>query len=441
MKQNQTRYRQQFHIEPPSGWLNDPNGLICANGIYHVYFQHSPVDPNGETPRGWGHYFGKNLLELQYDKDVLVPDIPEDRNGVYSGCAVEADGVIHIFYTGNVKHEGDYDYITEGREANVIHVTTQDGSLMSEKKVVLRNADYPDFCSCHVRDPKVWFENGKWNMVLGARTRTDEGCVLYYSSEDLENWKYEKCDSIPDFGYMWECPDVMTVGGHKYLSVSPQGLESEAYRYQNVYQSGYFSYKPCLCEFKEWDMGFDFYAPQSFEAPDGRRILYGWMGIGDAEYTNATIPLGWQHSLTLPREITVSEDGNLRQNPIKELEHFRVGESRLSDKECKEITLPFDLVADTKNAFQITLSDKLTFLWDGEKALLAFSNQEFGAGRTKRKALLPYCENVRIIADRSSVEIYLHHGSMVFSSRMYPEDDKVQVAVSGLEAVVYQLKK
>ena len=46
------------------------------------------------------------------------------------------------------------------------------------KRVLLRNSDYPDYCSCHVRDPKVWEENGKYHMVLGARTLDDKGCVL-----------------------------------------------------------------------------------------------------------------------------------------------------------------------------------------------------------------------------------------------------------------------
>lgn len=105
-------------------------------------------------------------------------------------------------------------------------------------------------------------------MVLGARTLDDKGCVLFYSSGDLESWKYGGTLSTPDFGYMWECPDLLDFDGHEYLSISPQGLEHGDTKFQNVYQSGYFRYDSGLKDFTEWDMGFDFYAPQTFVTPD-----------------------------------------------------------------------------------------------------------------------------------------------------------------------------
>ena len=211
------KWRQRFHIEPPDGWLNDPNGLSFYKGEYHVYFQYSPIAADGHTPRGWGHYHGSDLMHMTYDRAVMMPDIPEDSHGVYSGSAIENDGVLHIFYTGNVKMIGDYDYVKAGRGANVIHVTTTDGSKMSEKQVLLRNSDYPDFCSCHVRDPKVWKEGDIWKMVLGARTLDDEGCVLVYESDDLINWKYTGKVYKEGYGYMWECPDYFEIGGKGFL--------------------------------------------------------------------------------------------------------------------------------------------------------------------------------------------------------------------------------
>lgn len=72
---------------------------------------------------------------------------------------------------------------------------------------MLRNSDYPDYCSYHVRDPKVWEQDGRYRMVLGARTLDDKGCVLFYSSRDLECWEFEKQVRTDDLDYMWECPD------------------------------------------------------------------------------------------------------------------------------------------------------------------------------------------------------------------------------------------
>lgn len=92
------KWRQRFHIEPPDGWLNDPNGLSFYKDEYHVYFQYSPIAADGHTPRGWGHYHGSDLMHMTYDRAVMMPDIPEDSHGVYSGSAIEMT-VFCIFST------------------------------------------------------------------------------------------------------------------------------------------------------------------------------------------------------------------------------------------------------------------------------------------------------------------------------------------------------
>lgn len=128
---------------------------------------------------------------------------------------------------------------------------------------------------------------------------------------------------------MWECPDEFTIGKNRFLGLSPQGLVHSKYIHQNVYSSGYFSLANGRTEnFREWDKGFDIYAPQTFEAPDGRRIFIGWEGIGDIPYSNPTVGCGWQHCLTLPRELTVDDNGDILQNPVRELETLRRKEKR-----------------------------------------------------------------------------------------------------------------
>ncbi len=433
------KWRQDLHLEPPQGWLNDPNGLSFFDGYYHVYFQYAPDSADGSGKKCWGHYQSRDMLRWEFTGTVLFPDTPEDKDGVYSGCGVVADEVLHLFYTGNVKEEGEHDYITSGRGANVIHVTTTDAVTMSPKEVLLRNCDYPDFCSCHVRDPKVWKEDGKWHMVLGARTLEGEGCVLFYTSDDLKNWNYCGSDRVADFGYMWECPDVFRVDGHRYLSVSPQGLEHEETKYQNVYQSGYFRYDRELEQFTEWDMGFDFYAPQSFEAPDGRRILIGWMGIGDIPYANPTTELGYQHCLTIPREISVDQDGCLRQNPIRELRTLRTAQQILKDGEHRKVGLSFELHAKVTGPFTIQLDQAVNISWDGKIVSLTFTDEAVGQGRKIRKAELDRCSELQIIADKSSLEIYLDGGKKVMSSRMYPDTEEMELQVEGLDTEVWSL--
>ncbi len=435
------KWRQKLHLEPPEGWLNDPNGLSYFGGYYHVYFQYAPDSADGSGKKCWGHYRSKNLTEWEFTGTVLSPDIAEDKDGVYSGSAIVNEGVLHIFYTGNVKHPGNHDYITSGREANVIHVYTEDGITMSQKSIVLKNDDYPDFCSCHVRDPKVWSENGRWHMVLGARTLEDKGCILFYESDDLETWTYAGVDLVDDFGYMWECPDVFELDGHRYLSLSPQGLAHTDTENQNVYSSGYFKYDKGLRDFTEWDKGFDFYAPQTFEGPDGRRILIGWMGIGDIPYYNPTVSLGYQHCLTLPREITEDVDGYLLQRPVREIDKLKNQNQSITVKEDTPATvdLPFDMVSSAYREFTINIDNAVELSFENKLFTLKFTDEDVACGRTVRRAKLDKCTDIRIIADKSSLEIYLNEGRVVLTTRMYPKHEKVEIRTKGINPVIYPL--
>lgn len=440
------KWRQRFHIEPPDGWLNDPNGLSFYKGEYHVYFQYSPIAPDGHTPRGWGHYHGSDLMHMTYDRAVMMPDIPEDSHGVYSGSAIENDGVLHIFYTGNVKMMGDYDYVKAGRGANVIHVTTTDGSKMSEKQVLLRNSDYPDFCSCHVRDPKVWKEGDAWKMVLGARTLDDEGCVLVYESDDLITWKYTGKVYKEGYGYMWECPDYFEIDGKGFLSTCPQGMPHYETKWQNLNESGYFPVQgkledSVLGDFTEWDMGFDFYAPQTFLDPQGRRILIGWLGMDNKAYGNATTDLGWQHCLTIPRVVTIAPNGKLRQQPIAEFDELKSNARRQSSGQTAEYPLPFELDGEPADSFSITLDGKLELDFDKEKKLftMKFTDEKYGCGRTVRNAEIDNVRNIRVIADMSSIEVYINDGETVMSTRIYPDNDSVKLKVNGFEAQVWDI--
>ncbi|MBR2088362.1 MAG: glycoside hydrolase family 32 protein [Oscillospiraceae bacterium] len=428
--------RQKLHLEPASGWLNDPNGLCWFAGAYHVYFQYAP-HADGSGGKCWGHWQSPDLLHWTFTGIVLRPDHPDDRSGVYSGCGFVRGDTLYLFYTGSVKEPGEHDYITSGRGANVMLVTTKDGHHMSEKRTLLRNADYPDYCSCHVRDPKVWEEDGRFRMVLGARTLDDRGCVLYYTSDDLEHWTYEKTVYGSDGSYMWECPDDFVLDGKRFLSVSPQGIPHEKYRFQNVYSSGYFRISGDVpADYREWDCGFDFYAPQTFLTPDGRRLLIGWMGIGDIPYTNPTATLGWQHCLTLPRELTLREDSVILQNPARELAALRSSATKIAGSVAVPVTLPFEFWGFPDGDFTLELRDVLRLSCQSGEVHLTVAASA-GYGRTERFARLPACREVRMIADTSSAEIYLNGGEVVFSTRYYPPD--TAQFLSGISGSVYEL--
>ena len=261
--------RLHFHMMPPTGWMNDPNGLCEFQGVNHIYFQYTPFLAGWGT-KLWGHYTTKDWIHYKEEEPFLYPDEEWDRDGVYSGSAYTCEDGIHYFYTGNVKlWDKDYDYIMNGREQNTIHVFSPDGKNIAYKKLVMTNDDYPVNMSKHVRDPKIYKKDGRYYMIQGGRDAESYGCALLFCSDDLEHWKwYDTVRTAKPFGYMWECPDYFELDGKKFLSVSPQGLKREEFRFQNIYQSGYFPVKEDGSvderDFREWDMGFDFYAPQTF---------------------------------------------------------------------------------------------------------------------------------------------------------------------------------
>ncbi len=467
-------YRPKYHISPPAGWLNDPNGLCQINGIYHVYFQYCPENADGNGEKCWGHYESSNMIDWKFTGVVLKPDKDWDKDGVYSGCSFIDDGKQYIFYTGNVKENGDYDYIYEGRQANTILVECENACSMGAKQLVMTNNDYPNDMSNHVRDPKVMksdkvidydrqaltdntdINTDRYIMVQGARTIEDKGVVLVFTSDDLKNWKYNnRITTANNFGYMWECPDLFRLkdmsveSGNKelctVLSVSPQGIEKEERtdtRYQNIYQSGYylingnvFGASPeenKLGKFTEWDKGFDFYAPQTFEDENGRRILIGWAGIPDAEYTNEpSVMAGWQHMLTLPRQLSIN-NGKVYQFPVREydflLKHRIDYSNTLAHKNAATFSETEAYAVEINNIdnkeIRIFIAGDLELIYSKKDNIFEVKlNGHLGYGRKSRKAYIEKLEHIRYYIDSSIAEIFINNGEIVFTTRFYPDSN------------------
>ena len=437
-------HRQQFHLQPPVGWLNDPNGLCVYGGQYHAFFQYSPFDVNGGV-KHWGHAVSTDLLHWQPLPVMLCPDEPFDCHGVYSGSALVEGTEMYLYYTGNVKLPGNYDYIRQGREHNLCLAVSRDGVTAAGKQCLLTNRQYPAGLSCHVRDPKVFAFEGRYYMVLGARTLADSGEVLVLESTDRLHWTHINTLTTPEpFGYMWECPDLFCVDGQWYLAVSPQGIPC-----QNVYGCGCFAVQGDwrreyrLGAFQTADHGFDFYAAQSFADEGGRRIQMGWMGMPDAPYGNApTVAHGWQHCMTVPRVLTRGSDGTLLQNPVPELTAQR-GPARALAAGGELRSAPcFDLTAAPAGDFALHIAQGVELVYTEQDRLcvLRFSDPAMADGRTRRSTVLRApCRRLRVVGDRSSLEFFLNDGAAVFSTRYYPVPGDVTVSITGTDAILYAL--
>ena len=436
-----------FHLRSPRGWLNDPNGACQFRGEYYLYYQYNPFWPNANQ-KAWGLFVSPDLVHWRYEGVPIEPSIPEDRNGVYSGCTLVERGAardggdrLRAYYTGNVvcpspNHDPrDRGLTFDGREANEITCTSDDGKQFGERTVLLRNADYPSVCTLHVRDPKVWEEDGALHMILGARHVDHRGMCLLYDSADGQAWTFRQfIESEYPFGYMWECPNIVQLAdGSEYVAFSPQGLPRMRDRWHNLCQAGYIALPGRILDtthvderdFVEWDHGHDFYAPQTFMDDAGRWILVGWLGGFDRSLGYAPDGLPWCHCLTVPRVLLRDErTGGLLQAPVPELEALRGESVGLAQGHAVVVAgRAADVVLrGIEGEGAITFDQSLQVFFARGRLGLRYLVPEHAGGREERSVPVDALENVRVLVDGSCVEVYANDGAVVFSSRWFADE-------------------
>ncbi|EGK7611317.1 glycoside hydrolase family 32 protein, partial [Escherichia coli] len=136
-----------FHLAPPAGWMNDPNGLIWFNDRYHAFYQHHPMSEHW-GPMHWGHATSDDMIHWQHEPIALAPGDENDKDGCFSGSAVDDNGVLSLIYTGHVWLDGagNDDAI---REVQCL-ATSRDGIHFEKQGVILT----PPEGIMHFRDPK-----------------------------------------------------------------------------------------------------------------------------------------------------------------------------------------------------------------------------------------------------------------------------------------------
>lgn len=449
-------YRLRYHLMPPVGLLNDPNGFIQWNGTYHLFYQWMPFK-TGHGAKFWGHYSSEDLVNWKHEPIALAPSEWFEKNGCYSGSAVEHDGKMVLFYTGNVKDADG------NRETYQCMAVSDDGVTFDKKGPVV---ELPEGYTAHFRDPKVWKKGSDWYMVVGAQSEALTGKVALLKSADLVKWEHlgaiagSGMNGLGDFGYMWECPDLFELGDVDILVASPQGLEPQGMKYQNVYQAGYFAgkldYEGATFEhghFVELDRGFEFYAPQTTLDEKRRRVMVGWMGVPEQdEDKHPTIAHKWIHALTLPRELKWV-DGKLLQVPVEELALLR--KNRLVEK--SDLKLSDDGVSldiGKNNAFEISfifekdvasfeldLSDTVQLILDASSRVFSLRRKSFVTGDWEsRSCSLQALTELRAYVDSSSIEVFLNGGEEVFTARMFPDGSASGVLTVAGNGTVGEMK-
>ncbi|WP_173918458.1 sucrose-6-phosphate hydrolase [Halobacillus sp. Marseille-Q1614] len=458
-KVNSDSYRLAFHLMPPIGLLNDPNGLIHWKGEYHIFYQWMPFKTDHGT-KFWGHYITDDFVNYRHERIALTPSEWFDKDGCYSGSAIVHEDTLCLFYTGNVILENGQ------QEEYQCMATSTDGLHFKKEGPILSIPE--GYQIADFRDPKVWKKDDAWYMVVGAKTDKDEGKVLLFKSGSLTEWEYlgpvagSKENGLKEFGYMWECPDLFHLEGEDILIVSPQGLKAEGMNYANTYQSGYFTGKLKEQEgrfdhgsFKELDRGFEFYAPQTFKDENGRRILFGWMGVPEQfEQSHPTIENRWIHGLTIPRELKWN-GSQLIQEPVQELALMREAvllHSEISiendQKAVRGISgRPVELhleLEELNDQFAIEFFHYASLSFTKKDSILTLSRphlEDKSKTEFRRVRLKNGLWSLRIFIDTSSLEIFVNDGEEVFTSRIYPDLNDPDILFTSLGQTVFSIEQ
>ena len=335
--------RPQYHFLPAANWMNDPNGTIFHDGLFHMFYQYNPHGGFWGTIH-WGHATSRDLLHWQHQPVAMAPSPGgPDKDGVFSGSAGIHNGVPTLIYTG------------VNPEVQCL-ATSIDGFKTWQKYPANPIIAGPpkDLTVTGFRDPCVWQEGGVWYMVVGTGFRKIGGAALIYRSSDLCKWEYlhpfcsgtwsgTPAENPVDSGEMWECPDFFELDGKHVFFYSTRG---KVFYNVGTYKNHRFEKE------REGQLDFgSYYAPKSVLDPRGRRILWGW--IPETRPLAEHKAAGWAGSMSLPRVLRVGPDNRLRITPLPELERLRVKNAGVIEGLCGELTLNLipakDAVIELKN--------------------------------------------------------------------------------------------
>ena len=443
------RYRQAFHIMTPGGWLNDPNGVCYFKGYYHVFYQFNPYSAEW-GPMHWGHVRSKDLLHWEQLPIALTPGDPEDTGGCFSGSAIVKDDRLYLIYTGHHYYRADdLDHFWENQ-----NVAYSDDGIHFTKAEANPVIEAPADNTQDFRDPKVWEHNGKYYLVVGgSQTKGHLGRLLFYESTDLLHWQFRgpigQASASQDEGFMWECPDTFRLNGADVTLFSPMGMQNRGHAFLNENPASYFvghlDYQTATYRtdepFHSADSGHNFYATQTFLAPDGRRIMWAWMSPFAEKMAEQAD--GWAGCLTMPRELTL-KNGRLCQAPIQEFTALRQKKDLASELTLNSTAQTLALKDAQHSEVILKGLTGVPLIWQladeqGSLITLTYQNGELTlAARDKdlRYAACPRLTALHFFVDTSSVEIFVNDGETTFTERFYTTGSLYQTLQSKQAATI-----
>lgn len=427
--------RPVYHFRPPARWTNDPCGVIYHKGYYHVFYQLNPTGATwGKDNTHWGHTRSKDLIHWEHLPVALCPSRDLGERRCNSGCIViNGKGQPMIFYTyvplksGTSRQQwaaiGDDDLITWKKHP--------DNPIIGREKA---GVPAPPKVSLGWSDPFVFRADGKTFVTF----KSSGGTICRALNEELTRWKY--IGSLA--GVPGECPNFVKLGG-KWVLITSAGLASQQLQYQvGVFDSRkakFTAEKSGILDHgygPKWPSAFSrgFYATNTLFDPQGRCILFGWVGgfKGDR---------GWNGCHGLPRILTLGPDGRPRQTPVPERKslrgkHVRVEGLVLKDRarvvqrargDTLEILARFAPGDAKAFGLKVRRSDDgnsaVTFRYDGK--VLDVAGTKVPLKLDKDQGIL----TLHVFLDKSLMEVFVNGGREAVTRVIHPGQKDLGIEV------------
>ena len=415
------RLRPRFHFTAKRGWLNDPNGLIYHEGVWHLFFQHNPYGVEWNNMH-WGHATSRDLVHWEEQSCALYPWTQANEH-CFSGSAVVDHRNTSGFGQNNTPPM--IACFTDTGAGESIAYSLDQGKTFSlwEGNPVVRSLG---------RDPKVFWheETEQWCMAVYSETDNSQ-YIAFYTSPDLRNWIFQSRIE----GY-FECPELFPLP----VDGNPNDIRWVLYAADARYVIGQFDGKQFVPEHEGKHQLFwgHYYAAQTFnDAPDGRRIQIGWArGIPFPE-------MPFNQMMTFPTEMRLrtTPDGiRMIAEPVKEIANLyeelvvhdaldvHPGSPVAMALPPKQLDFEFRILAGTSKTVTLGIG-ATTLKWDVHAGVLG----DIPVPKDPKEL------HLRLLLDRPSLEVFVNQGEAALVlpvESSWPIDTLYCVSTGGVTQLV-----
>lgn len=401
-------HRPRYHFVAPEGFLMcfDPNGAIFWKGRYHLgyIYQKRPTPKDwvfSEDWRSygfaWGHVVSTDLIHWSQYPDILDVHDRDPEIGIFSGGAfLSKEGVPHIIYHG------------AGTGSNFLARAVDDdlktwaklpepalAALNPKDHMTAENELYS------TGDPCAWYDRqaDAYYQIAGGMK------PAIFKSTDMRQWDYlgDVIDKSAVRHHPEEdisCPAFVDLDDKAMVLFISHHLGAQ-------YYLGTFSddkFHPERHGRMNW-AGGTFFSAEHLRDANGRNIIWGWV----VERKPAHLAdYGWSGIMSLPRVVSLGDDGGLRINPPDELKRLRLQERREAD---------IELVPNSEHIFE-TRGNSLEFKLEISGAVTSPVGVKLFASLDGREETIVAYDPVRqeLVIDFSKSSI---HGPVAYSSNVF----------------------